>query len=171
MGARNLAVKDGASYAKVRSTNATDTSFTAPAATTTRPASAGVVNLRRFGTIPEWLMVVPYGTGDADDVFDMWITGWRKISTLWVPTRLVKLTCTLGTAVGVSGAAITDSELFADTITASMGISNVSYQLFSPTDNTPAHALVAPNGCELLEFTFDTTTGDPTGCNALVARL
>lgn len=171
MGARNIAVKDGGSWVKARATNATSTSFSAPAATTTKPSGDGVVNLRRFGTIPEWVAVLPFGTGDADDVFEMWITGWRKIGTLWIPNRLVKLTCTLGTAVGVAGTAVVATELFADTITASGGIANVSYQLFSPTDNTPAHALVAPNGCELLEFTFDTTTGDPTGCNALVARL
>lgn len=172
-----LEVLDCEAYTKAYTTNATDTSFASLIPTTTEPVNAtsalasGVHKVRREGASPKWLRVVPYGTGDANDVFDMWITGWQKIGTLWVPTRLVMLTCTLGTATGVASAAVTNSELFCDTITATMGISNVSYELYSPTDNTVAHALVKTNGCEYIQFSFDMTTGSPTGANCLFARV
>jgi hypothetical protein len=162
--------QDTDDFVKVLATNSADTSFTAPVATTTKP-TAGVVNLARQSAVPQWLAVVPYGTGGDDSVFEMWITGWRKVATLWVPQRLVKLTCTLSTSVGVAGAALVATERLCDTITATGGISNVSYQLFSTTDNTPAHALVSPNGCSLIQFTFDLTTGTPTGANALYSRV
>lgn len=170
---RTVSVRDSIGLAKGLSTNSTDASFTAPAATTTMPANG--ISMRRGGGVADRIMVIPYGVGDADDVFDMWVTGWRKItlsgSTLWVPTRLVKLTCTLGTATGVASSPVLATELFCDTITASMGVSNVSYELYSTTDNTPAHAVVNCNGCNLIEFTFDMTTGNPTGANCLYARI
>jgi len=171
---KSITVKDSIGLEKVLATNSAATSFTDPAATTTRPVNA--ISMRRAGSIADRLFLVPYGTGDANDVFEMWVTGWRKITStagvvLWVPTRLVKLTCTLGTAVGVAGTEVVATELFADTITATMGISNVSYFLFSTTDNTPAHAIVELNGCDLVEFTFDMTTNDPTGGNCLYARI
>ncbi len=170
---RSISVRDSVGLAKALATNSTATSFTAPAATLTRPANA--ISVRRAGSVANRIMVVPYALGDDDDVFDMWVTGWRKITadgvTLWVPTRLVKLTCTVGTCVGVAASPVLATERFADTITASMGVSNVSYELFSTTDNTPAHAIVSLDGCDLVEFTFDLTTGDPTSANCLYARI
>ena len=171
MATRQLAVREGMSLAKVKATNAAETSFTAPVATLTKPANDGVVNLRRFGTIPEWVFLMPYGTGDADDVFEMWVTGWRKVGDLWLPFRLVKITATLSTFAGIATGDLVTTDLVADTVTATKGISNVSYELYSPEDNTPAHVLLKPNGCELLEFTFDMTTGNPTGANCLYARV
>lgn len=162
-------VNKSQSLAKVRTTNATDTSFASKVPTTTEPTGEGVVSVRAKGVVPEAVVVYPYGTGDADDVFDMKVLGWRKVGTLWIPVPLVTLTCTLGAGVGVSGAAVTDSEKFCDTVTAAGGISNVSYQLFSPTGDLVAHALVWTNGCDKLEFIFDATTGSPTGMNALWA--
>ena len=93
--------QDAENFAKVLATNATTTSFTLPAPTTTKPTT-GVVNFARKSAVPNWLKVVPYGVGEDNDVFEMWLTGWRKIGTLWIPNQLIKLTCTLSTAVGVS---------------------------------------------------------------------
>jgi hypothetical protein len=59
----------------------------------------------------------------------------------------------------VASSPVLATERFADTVTATLGISNVSYQLFSPADQTPAHVLVSPDGCEKVEFTMDNTTG------------
>lgn len=168
----SISAKDSVGLAKALATNSSDTAFTAPAATTTRPANA--IEMRRAGSVAGRIMVIPYGLGSDNDVFDMWITGWRRIKadgvTLWIPTRLVKLTCTIGTCVGVAASPVLATERFADTITASMGISNVSYELFSTADNTPAHAIVNLDGCDLVEFTFDPTTGTPT-MNCLYARI
>lgn len=166
-----VVTQDCERYVKAFTANDASTSFTAPAATETEPSGTGVIDLRRQGAVPQWLRLAPYGTGGDDSVFEMWVTGWSKIGALWVPKRLVKLTCTLSTSVGVAGSDVIETERFVDTITATGGISNVSYQLFSTTDNTPAHALVSPNGCELVQFSIDLTTGTPTGANCLVARV
>lgn len=170
-----ISVFKGANYRKARTTNATDTSFASRVATLTEPTGTGVIDLRSQGASPRWVSLIPYALGDDDDVFEMWVIGWRKVVvdgvTLWIPTRLVKLTCTVSTAVGVADSPVLATERFADTITASMGVSNVSYQLFSPTDNTIAHALVSPDGCEKIELIFDSTTGDPTSMNCLVAKV
>lgn len=162
--------QDTDDFVKVLATDSVDTAFTLPAATTTKP-TLGVVNFARQSTTPQWLCCVPFGTGADNGVFDMWVTGWRKVATLWIPTRLVKLTCTQSASVGVAGAAIIATQRFCDTITATMGVSNVSYQLFSTTDDSPAHALVSPNGCSLIQFTFDLTSGSPTAANCLVSRV
>lgn len=158
-------------YQKACATNAADTSFPSRIPTATRPdANDGVHSLQNDAYTKHWIRVVPYGVGDDDAVFEMWITGWSQIDGLWIPTRLVKLTCTLSTAVGVAGEAVVATERFADTITATKGVSNVTYKLQSTEDNTPAHALVFVEGYEFLEFTFDMTTGDPTGANCLWVR-
>ena len=47
----------------------------------------------------------------------------------------------------------------------------MSYQLYSTEDDTPAHVLLSPNGCPIVQFTFDMTTGNPTGANCLYARV
>jgi len=161
-------------FRKARSSNSDDASFPSRVATTTEPTSDGVVDLTN-GSVhrpaPQWLYLVPYGVGDADDVFDMVVLGWRRVDTLWVPTRLLKVTCTLSAAVGVSGAAVADTERFCDTVaSAAVGVSNVTYTLHSPADDTIAHVRVSPEGCERVEVLFDMTTGSPTSANCLVAE-
>ena len=169
MSAKTAIVHQSKKFAKARTTNATDTSFASKVPTTTKPSGEGVINLKREARASQWVELVPYGTGDANDVFEMWVIGWREIDGLWVPKRLVKLTCTLGAMTGVAGASVLATELFCDTVTASMGISNVSYELYSPADDTACHVKVQTGGNELLELIFDATTGDPTGMNCLVA--
>jgi hypothetical protein len=171
MATRTLAVRDNPRLAKVKATDAAETAFTAPTYSLTKPANDGVIDLRRFGTIPEWLFLVPFGRGDANDVFEMWVTGWRRLAAGYLPIRTSKFTCTLSAFVGVAGGTLVVADKVCDTITATEGISNVSYELYSPEDDTPAHVLLRPNGCDLVEFHFDATTGDPTGMNCLWARL
>jgi hypothetical protein len=158
-------------YIKALSANSTDTSFD-QAPTTTKPSGDGVIEARRFGEFTNsTLLVVPYGVGSADDTFDLRVIGWRCIDTLWVPTILCQVACTLGTATGVDGAAVDNSESFADTIslTSPYGTSGVDVQVSSPADNTVGHFLVDAKGHELIEFCFDLGTAD--SANALVARL
>lgn len=171
MATRQVKVLDNPSLAKVKATDAAETSFTAPTFSLTKPTNDGVIDLRRFGTIPEWLFLVPFGRGDANDVFEMWVTGWRRLADGYLPTRLAKFTCTLSAFVGAAGGTLVVADKVCDTITATEGISNVSYELYSTEDDTPAHVLLKTNGCDLVEFTFDATTGDPTGMNCLYARL
>jgi hypothetical protein len=104
-------------------------------------------------------------TGPGETFWD-WINDAR-------PVRYALALCEPAThaAIDADGSCAALTGQFADTITASMGISNVSYQLFSPTDDTVAHALVSPDGCEKVELLFDATTGDPSGMNCLVAKV
>lgn len=171
MATKTIAARQGASLAKVKATDAAETSFTAPTFSLTKPSNDGVIDLRRYGEVPARLFLMPYGQGDADDVFEMWVTGWRKVAVGYVPVRLVKLTCTLSAFTGAAGGTLVVADKFCDTVTATGGISNVSYELGSPTDDTPAYVVIETRGCDLIEFTFDMTTGNPTGANCLWAKM
>lgn len=182
---------------RVRSVNATNTSFPAKADTVTEPAGdagtatgASVIDLAGLGGagyVPGKVRLTPYGTGDADDVFEMKVIGWRRSKGFdsthkdtWHPEVLAHLVCTLGTATGVASGTVSATELYADTISvASAGepVTNAdttdagTVVFFSPADNTRAYADVPLLGCEKFEVIFDMTTNDPTGGNALYTLL
>lgn len=160
-------------YQKFATTNKTDTSFPSKVATTTAPSNDGVITFPAtaggVGGVPSRIMIIPYGTGDDDDVFDMRIIGWRLVGTLYVPTILAQLTCTMSTAVGVSGATVSNTERFADTITLAAAYSSTQNVVTSPTGNVIAHVTMQTKGFSILEATFDMTTGDPTNANCLWA--
>lgn len=170
-------------YRKVRATNAADTSFPSRVATVTEPTGGGVIDRPNVGG-GHGVQFVFYGTGDADDVFDVRVLGWRKVggspTGLWVPVIIAGLTCTLGTATGVAGAEVVATELFADTVTITSGgeptvtadtTRGGTFRLFSPANNLIAWVAVPLYGFAKLELTFDMTTGDPTGANALYSFL
>ncbi len=173
-------------FRRARTTNATDTSFASKIYTTTEPSGAGVWNLNDTpgsgAVVPCHVLVVPFGTGDADDVFDMRVIGWRRIGSglkpdvAWVPTILFSLTCTMGTHVGVALSPVVATEFFADTIvvlsepTVTADVTRAgTVEVYSPANNTVAWAMGALRGCEKVEFTFDATTNDPSGTNCLFA--
>jgi len=162
-------------WQKARVTNSTANSFAARVSTTTVPADDGVVDIRAGGsTTPTWLMLVPYGVATSNDTFDVRVIGWRKVSTLWVPTILVQFSAIIGAATGVAGAAVLDTELFADTLSdppAGMGSVGVNCQPSSPANDTVAHYLVDTRGCEKIEILFDRTGTPPTSVNCLLAQL
>lgn len=157
----------GGPLSRARATNSDATSFPAVAATTTRPSGAGVVDLA--ANPPAWLKLVPFGAGADDSTFDLRLVGWSLVGSLWVPTILVQFGCTLSAAVGVSGADVTDSERFADTLgdpTANFGEAGVDCQPHSPQNDTPGFYLVDAGGCTVFRVDFDLTGAD--GANALV---
>lgn len=160
-------------WVELLSTNSTDTSFTANAPTTTEPTGAGIVDLFRIaGKVHNNVAFIFYGTGNDDTTFDARVTGWQKVSTLWVPVPLLEVSCTLGTSVGVSGASVTDSERFADTVTvaaAYTGLANTAYRVVSPTGNLIAMLMIDMAGLPKLEVEFDRTGA--TACNALYRVL
>lgn len=162
---------------KAKATSATDTSFPSKIPTGTEPANDGVIDLRGSGILGQnAVFCVPFGAGDDDDAFSMRLIGWRVYGTdpatlLWVPVILAEVSCTMSTAVGVSGKLIGASERFCDTITLVTGNDDVTDSIISPTGNVIAHITVDLEGSQKLEFTFDTTTGDPTNANCLYALL
>ncbi|TXH14226.1 MAG: hypothetical protein E6R03_09730 [Hyphomicrobiaceae bacterium] len=158
-------------YSKARSTNDTTNGFASKVATATQPSGEGVITISQTGRFTRNnVMLIPFGAGSDNNTMSVRAIAWRQISTLWVPTIVCEVACTLSTAVGVSGAAVVDTDRFADTLTLTYGNAGVDCQVFSPANNTPAHVVFDAKGATLLEIIF-TTGGSATSCNALVAYL
>lgn len=176
---------------KARSVNATDTSFPAKAPTATEPSGdagtatgASVIDVgHHCGVGQTHALLVPYGTGDADDVFAMRAVGWYQVgndpaSDLWLPVVLAELTCTMGTAAGVADTQVPAAGLFCDTLvivseptTTADTTRDGLVRVVTLPANGVAMAVVPLLGCRKLELTFDMTTNDPTGANCLVGLL
>lgn len=173
-------------YAKVFSTNQNSSAFTAPAATLTRPSGNGVLDLAGtagLGANPfNWIRLLPYGLGSDNDVFSLRVIGWNRVlpattalPTIYIATKLIEVSCTISTYVGIAGSQVLATERFADTI----GIVALMEQtitsdttrfgtikLYTPADQTPAYFDLKLPPVELLTFDTDQTTGTPTA-NAL----
>jgi hypothetical protein len=65
-----------------------------------------------------------------------------------------------------SGNAVTSSDLFATSITGSVGNAGVDYDAVSPGNNQIAHLVLQNKGCSFVEVLFD--LGTATAANALV---
>lgn len=174
-------------FRKALTTNSTSSSFPSKIPTVTEPTNDGVIDFRRGGannSVPQFMQVLPYGLGSDEDAFSLRILGWRHIGEgppqgsptwLWVPVILAELTCTLGTAAGIAGAQVLNTELFADTLTivseptiTAATTRQGTVDMMSPANNTPAWFSLALDGHEKIEFVFDQTTNTPT-MNALVS--
>jgi len=148
----------GAPLQRAHTANSTATSFTAPAATATKPSGAGVLDF--CSNPPSWLKLLLFGTGNDNDTFDARLIGWSIINSLWVPTILLQCSATLSAFVGVSGGDVTDSERFADTLSdpvSGMGSAGVDCQKHSPANDTPAFYLLDACGCTLFRLDIDRT--------------
>lgn len=163
-------------FRKARATDATDTSFPSKVPTATEPSGDGVHDLGTDGLVQNAVLLVPYGTGDDTDVFEVRVIGWRRLpkgssaSDLWVPVPLCELACTLSTPTGAANTPVGTTGKFCDTVTMNWG-STAGVTIVSPAENVIAHAVVDLRGFQKLEVIFDTTTGDPTGANLLIAFL
>jgi hypothetical protein len=171
-------------------TNSNSSSLTAKASTTTLPSNDGVLVLRpdSAGVVPQKVMVWPIGNGGKSNAFSMRVIGWEQAiaanaAALWVPSILAEVSATLGNAVGVFNAAVSNAERFADTITIVSArqslftdVSNTqsfqegTVEIISPANDTQAWFVVNTYGLSRLEFQFNQTTGTPT-MNALVAPV
>lgn len=159
-------------FRKARAANSTASAFASIVPTVTEPTGQGVIEMGEAGSSPAALMLVPFGRNSDGDTFKIRVWGWRKVSlgTLWVPTLLLEATCTVSALPGVSGADLTDSDLFCDAITVSVGNENVGYELLAPGTDLIAHILVDAKGCRKVTIDFDIDSG-ATEMNCLYARL
>lgn len=181
MSQRTIPSSAGRPFEKAYPTaNATDTSFASRPDALAEPSGDGVVDLRPTGldpVVPTWVELLPYGTGDANDVFVMRVYGVRQIgrpAESWTYVPLLEVTCTLGTKTGVAGGGLAAAEMYCDTIVAaspSFGVADNSYRLSSPADNSAGRILLDTEGYQKLRIDFDTTTGNPTGANCLYAGV
>lgn len=155
-----------------RVTNSTDATFPSRIPTTTAPTSNdGVVSLPRD---PTWVSLIPYGVGATNTTFDVRVIGWRKYGainsttgTLYTPRILLQFTATLGTAAGVAGSNVDETNLFADTLSdpvTGMGAIGVNCQPTSPANDTVAHYYMDAQGCQFIEVLFDMTGASSGNC-------
>lgn len=160
-------------YRRVLATSATDTSFTAPATTTTKPTT-GVVELAKIGSgVPTYLDLVFFGVTN-NQTFDARVIGWRPaagdgLTDLWMPKPLVVVSVTLGNIVGVAGTPVLATEYVADTLSVTYGNANVDYVVGSPAGDLIARLLVDTMGHPLIQWTFDMTGA--TNGNCLFAQV
>lgn len=159
------------------STNATDTSFPSRIPTTTAPNTTNNPGLVILGDqidmpggrpVSSHVRMCFFGVGNDDTTFDVRVIGWGKTDGgLYVPSPLYGFSCTLGTAIGIAGNAISASTRFADTVTltTNFGTTGVDVIPTSPASNLIATVLMDCKGFSLLEVTFD-MTGATSG-NAL----
>lgn len=182
-------------YKKAASANVNSSAFPSRIPTITEPTGGAVVDIAKdFLWVPQEMMVLPYGLGNNDDVFDMKIIGWRHIGVvgagnqwLWLPTTIAVFTCTISSTIpGVTLAPVIATEFFADTIVMKSAITQPlktdqnatpatqfrgdDVVIYSPADNTLAWIRIQLLGFEKVEFTFDQTTGTPT-MNCLVTFM
>lgn len=154
---------------RVRSTSSTDATFPSRVPTATQPSGAGVVDDPITQGAPDWIQVIPYGSGSHNDTFDLRVLGWKVTALgLWVPTILAQAGCTLSaTTVGVNSYEVTASQRFADRITLTQVLTNVDSKLSNVNNDTVASFQVQTRGVTLIEIIFD--LGTATDANALVA--
>ncbi len=175
-------------FRKALSANSTSTSFaTTIADLSSAPASAasesagGYIDLssgRLKDFSPNTVLVKFFGVGSDNDTGACRIFGVRRMVSAngatesWTHTLLAEYAFTLSAAVGVAGGVVSASERYADTITRTTGIDNVSDQLLSPTGDEAGHVLVDCKGHSLLFFEPIRTGGSPaTSVNALFAGV
>lgn len=155
-----------ASFQKLYAANVTTSTLTAPTPTTTEPVGDGVFEMGQGPVPANSLHLAFVGTDAQNETFTALVVGWRKLGALWIPTPLLALTITLGTATGVEESGVIDTELFADTIAASTAHTS-AYELISPANNGVAGVKVDLFGCQKVQVLLAVGTG--ASCNALAA--
>jgi hypothetical protein len=145
--------------------NVTGVAITAPSPTATKPSGDGILGpVRGEFEAGNGAKIWFTGTDAANETLTALITGWTYVEGtdnavgLWVPTPLLALSITLGTATGVAGAIVPETELFADTIAAS-GAYTSAYEIISPANNSPACLKLDFFGCALVQVQLARGTG------------
>lgn len=158
-------------FFKALSTNATDaSSFPSKVPTTTEPTTTAI-DVTRGDTTYNNILILPYGVGSDNNTMLIRLIGWKKIGTLWIPVPILEATCTLSAVVGVSGAEVSNTERFADTITFQSWVnSNISAEVVQPTGDIIGHILADIKGFSKIEFVFHRNSS-ATSCNALYTLL
>ena len=140
------------SWGKGYSTNA-DGAALAAAPTATDPLGTGVVNATRYNLAK----VCFFGTDAADETATAYVYQWTHAGgDLWVPNTQAKVTLALGTATGVAGKTVTNTERFADTISFVDG--DESVKISSIESNDVATLLFDLEGCSRWQISFDLGT-------------
>lgn len=160
-------------FAKIQSANSDDNSWDSIVPTATEPSGDGVKTLSSAvtGNVMDidTLILVPFGTNAANEVFDMRVWGWRPIGSLWIPVLLCELNCTLSATTGVSGYDVADTDYLCDTLTITYGNDGTDVAVVSPANDLVAHAIVDVKGFAKVQIIFNIDTSATANC--LIAGL
>lgn len=104
--------------------------------------------------------LVFFGTGNADTQFYAHVYAYSPVlglatNTLWIPTLICKVLCTLSATVGVAAAIVLDTERFCDSIQLIEGDPTV--KIAGDVDNRIASLVVDMEGARMLSVRFSTT--------------
>lgn len=181
----------GGPWRKFRTVNCTDTSFPSKIPTATEPTGVGATaggaavidlintgSLERSASIQNGICLCFFGAGSDTQTFVAKGIGWSCVgdspaldvapdTTLWIPTTLFEVTCTLSTPTGLANKAVVATDLFVDTIVKVGTTYNegVNVNTVSPADNTIAYLYADLSGHMKFELIFDMTGA--TNGNAL----
>jgi hypothetical protein len=87
--------------------------------TTTEPTGDGVFSLPTlYNSVSSFGSLIFYGAGTAGNTGSAQVYLWQKINDLWIPTLLLDLVVTLGSAVGIAGQSVVATDKFVNTIAA-----------------------------------------------------
>lgn len=146
--------------------SSTSTAFQSVVPTTTAPASVDSDSPSGNRAVMESggssLFIVPIGTDAADETYSIRLIAWKKLTgaegttPLWIPIHLGDINVTLGSATGISGGLVGNSELFADTLALASGAWS-AITLIQPAGNLPAAFIVPSKGFAHIEAVFDST--------------
>ena len=151
-------------WKRLKTANDSSTSFAAKIITITEPSGEGVIENVRSA---ENMQVAFFGAGSAAQTFDALVIGWNELrngtKNVWVPTPIIHLTATLGSAAGLAAADVIDTDLLAHTIAvaSSGGIGVINSQV---AGNRMASALFDVTGYRKLEVIFDMTGATNGNC-------
>lgn len=167
-------------FRKVLSANSTANAYAAKtdAAGSTAPATAGYIDLSA-GQLPDYVpntvLLKFFGAGADNTTGGARVYGVRPCRNSanavvsFTHTLLAQYSFTLSADVGVADGLVSATERYADTITRTTGIENVSDQMLSPTGDVSGHVLVDAKGHALLFV--DPIIGTATSVNALYAGV
>ena len=170
---------DAVEFQKALSTNSTTAAYAAQADSTDEPteATAGVIDLTKGRAgVPNAVLLKFFGVGADNTTGSCRVYGLKKCRdvtnnlTSYTHVLLCDVAFTLSARTGVASGVVAASERYADTITRTTGIENVSDQILSPTGDVPAHLLVDAKGCRWLKVE-PITGGSATSVNALWAGV
>lgn len=144
----------------------TSATITAPSATTTEPTGNGIYDMTQNHVPLNNAAIAFFGGNANNDTFTARVTGWRRVGTLWVPIPLLAISGLLGNHNGVSAAAVTNLQFFADTITIDTAFT-AAYEVINPGSDQIAMVKVDMAGCEKLQV--QVAKGTAAGIAAMAA--
>ena len=135
------------------------TSTTAPAGST---ATAAEIIL--CTGIKNSLVLLPFGEDTDDDSYDLYVYGWwRTASGNWASHPFLKVTCFLGSGVGVAGTDILAKDFACDVFTTPSG--TASAKIYDAPNNGQGKIVIDMDGCPYAQVIGNINSGGTDAIN------